>query len=310
MGVRGGATKDEGTSHRADHPRWWVILAVCLALMALVASVSSAASSGHPLRSAPAGEASRAANGNSRSGIRAPAGATVRTGQGPATSHGKVAVHRNDTVPSLSSGFSTGGARGPSRSQSPNSSDASADPSSGQTTTVPSGSTGKEAAGTVVSPAAVPSTSVSSTGDPSSAPIDGTGTTANNSTTATTSGSAGNNVATTSKASAPSASTGGTTTLHEPGNLEYPGNVSASYTVSTVGGVKASAQWSGAASLTLDIACGSYRADESGASGLSVTLPARTVQAGGGSCTVTFAEGTGSEATVSYTLGITYRKAS
>lgn len=87
----------------------------------------------------------------------------------------------------------------------------------------------------------------------------------------------------------------------EPGNLEYPDDVSAAYPVTSGGGVSASATWTGTASLDLSLACPGGEIRQTGPSGLALSMAAPA-----GQCTVTLSEPAGVEATVSYTLLLQY----
>jgi hypothetical protein len=87
---------------------------------------------------------------------------------------------------------------------------------------------------------------------------------------------------------------------NDPGYLEYPDNVAATYQIATGPGlVRATASWTGAPSLTLSIDCAGDGESGTGASGLVVTA-----QSGGGTCSVTLALPQGVQATVPYTLDI------
>ena len=86
-----------------------------------------------------------------------------------------------------------------------------------------------------------------------------------------------------------------------PGNLDDP-YTSASYQLTTTGGeVSATASWAGTPTLSLALTCSGAVQSLTGGSGLyaSVDAPA-------GNCTVTLAEPSGTEATVSYTLTADY----
>lgn len=86
-----------------------------------------------------------------------------------------------------------------------------------------------------------------------------------------------------------------------PGNLDDP-YTSASYQLTTTGGeVSATASWAGTPTLSLALTCSGAAQSQTGASGLYVS-----VDAPAGSCTVTLAEPSGTEATVSYTLTADY----
>ena len=88
------------------------------------------------------------------------------------------------------------------------------------------------------------------------------------------------------------------------GNLEYPDNVSASYQVAGGGKVTATANWTGAATLSLAVACPSGTSSTSGVSGISVSF---TDAPGDNSpCSVTLAEPLSEESVVSYSLAIQY----
>ena len=114
--------------------------------------------------------------------------------------------------------------------------------------------------------------------------------------------------ATTSPGGLPGAATADALTpTPEVGNLTYPGNVSALYTVPASGLVTATATWSGAADLSLSIACPGRQTQQTGPTGLSVSVAGTTPEGGStGTCAVTIAEPTGTEATVSYSLSVRY----
>ena len=99
---------------------------------------------------------------------------------------------------------------------------------------------------------------------------------------------------------APSAGGGGPSSS-QPGNLEYPDNVSATYPLASGGGVAASATWTGAPALELSVDCPGGQAVRTGPSGLTVSVAGPA-----GACTVTLAEPPGVEATVAYTLDLQY----
>jgi len=87
----------------------------------------------------------------------------------------------------------------------------------------------------------------------------------------------------------------------DPGNLEYPDNISAQYPVDSGGGVSAVADFSGAAVLGLSVTCPGGRAQRDGASGVSVSIGGPA-----GTCTVDVAETTPQAAPVAYTLTVQY----
>jgi hypothetical protein len=86
-----------------------------------------------------------------------------------------------------------------------------------------------------------------------------------------------------------------------PGNLGDP-YTSAAYQLSTTGGeVSSTATWSGTPTLSLEVSCTGATKSLSGSSGLYVSVDAQA-----GSCTITLAEPTGDEVSVSYTLTASY----
>ncbi|HVX23338.1 MAG TPA: hypothetical protein VHB02_18500 [Acidimicrobiales bacterium] len=91
----------------------------------------------------------------------------------------------------------------------------------------------------------------------------------------------------------------------QPGSLGYPtpGVVSATYTVTTSGGVvSGTGTWSGTPDLSITVTCpGGATSSQQGPSGLSVSATCPS-----GSASVTIAESTGVESTVSYNLVISY----
>lgn len=91
------------------------------------------------------------------------------------------------------------------------------------------------------------------------------------------------------------------TTDTDPGNLEYPDNVSAQYPVDSGGGVSVVADFSGAPALDLSVTCPGGHTDRDGASGVSVTVGGPA-----GTCTVEVSEPTPQAAPVSYTLTVQY----
>lgn len=101
----------------------------------------------------------------------------------------------------------------------------------------------------------------------------------------------------------PGASSGGGTDRwsSQPGNLEFPDNVSATYPLASGGGVTASATWTGAPALELSVDCPGGQSGRTGPSGLAVSVAGPA-----GACTVTLAEPAGIEATVAYTLDLQY----
>ena len=87
----------------------------------------------------------------------------------------------------------------------------------------------------------------------------------------------------------------------QPGNLEYPDNVSAQYPIDSGGGVSVVADFSGASALDLSVSCPGGQADRAGASGLSVSVGGPA-----GPCTVEVSEPSPQSAPVSYTLTVQY----
>lgn len=124
--------------------------------------------------------------------------------------------------------------------------------------------------------------------------------------TGATAASTTTTVATGTTVTTTTTTTGATTTHSNPGNLDYPDNTSAIYHVATDAAVTATATWSGAPTLSLSISCPDRQAQQSGPTGLSVSVPAQTPAGGGDTCSVTIAEPTTSEATVSYSLAVQY----
>jgi len=86
-----------------------------------------------------------------------------------------------------------------------------------------------------------------------------------------------------------------------PGNLEYPGNVSAQYSVQSGGGATVSASWSGTPSLTLSVNCTGGQQSRAGESPLNVSVAGT-----GGTCLFELAEPATAQATVSYVLDVQY----
>jgi hypothetical protein len=90
-------------------------------------------------------------------------------------------------------------------------------------------------------------------------------------------------------------------TQNWPGNLGDP-YTSASYQLNTTGGeVSASATWSGTPTLNLQVTCAGATNSQGGPTGLYVS-----VDAGAGSCTIALSEPTGAEASVSYSLTVSF----
>jgi hypothetical protein len=88
-------------------------------------------------------------------------------------------------------------------------------------------------------------------------------------------------------------------TQSDPGNLEYPDNVSAAYPVEAVtAGVSVTATWVGASALSLSVDCPDGTQSRSGPSGLTVA------STGTGDCVVTLSEPPATNETVSYSLTI------
>jgi hypothetical protein len=88
-------------------------------------------------------------------------------------------------------------------------------------------------------------------------------------------------------------------TQTDPGNLEYPDNVSAQYSFSAVAsGLRASATFSGATALTLAIDCPDAQQS------MTITNGSAVEVAGSGACVITLSELTSDPATVSYSLSI------
>ncbi len=90
-------------------------------------------------------------------------------------------------------------------------------------------------------------------------------------------------------------------TESQPGNLEYPDNVSAQYPIDSGGGVSVVADFSGAPALDLSVSCPGGQADRDGASGVSVSVGGPA-----GPCTVEISEPSPQSAPVSYTLTVQY----
>ncbi|MDA8359010.1 MAG: hypothetical protein M0Z95_22540 [Actinomycetota bacterium] len=219
----------------------WAVLAVVLALMALVASVSAARPSERP-------DAGRAPAPAARS-------ATFRPGTGGPSHAGPA-----HAAPNAVAGAGT------SPTTSPETAPLSAQPLA---------VAGTPAAVDSASADASPPTQVASltTAAPSSSPPQAAGTPTETA----------------------------TRTRSDPGNLEYPDNISASYPVPAGAGVTASATWSGVPELTLSIDCPTGHVSRTGSSGLSVSVPSG---GGQGTCDVVIAETASASGTVSYSLDI------
>ena len=93
-------------------------------------------------------------------------------------------------------------------------------------------------------------------------------------------------------------------TRSEVGNLTYPDNVTAVYEVPGTGQVGVTATWSGTPDLTSPSRAPTGRRTAPAAPASTVTVPAPAA-GDPGTCSVTIAEPTGVEATVSYTLAVT-----
>jgi hypothetical protein len=232
----------------AERPHWWGVLAVALALMALVATLSA---SHH-------GSASSAGRGTPhlpQSAQFTPTGrgsstTTTGTGSSNATGHGAT------------------------------------------TSSTPSGTQSPAAFAATVSP--------NRTGPASSSPTAPVPTTGQSTIPPTTSSAAA------PQAETPNSTPATTTTMAEasvtyPGNLEYPGSLSAQYSVQSGGGATVTASWSGTPSLTLSVECPGGQQNRAGASPLNVS-----VTANGGTCLLELAEPATAQATVSFVLDVQY----
>lgn len=246
-------------------PRWWAVLAVSLALMALVASLSAGA------RGAPGPAAGAEAHHPTL-----PAGRAGARDQSSA--HTPAVTPRAGPAGTSTASAGTGAAPGGPAGQSGT---ASASP--------PDLVAGLEA-GTSAVTVPTPAGGASGTAGTAAPPA----TTSTTRTTATT--------ATTAPPTTTTAAAG--TTQTEIGNLTYPDNVAAEYAVPGGGAVQVTATWSGTPDLTLSIACPARTARRSGASELSVSVP-QPAPGNDATCTVAIAEPTGVEATVSYSLAVT-----
>jgi hypothetical protein len=132
---------------------------------------------------------------------------------------------------------------------------------------------------------------------------------ANAATPTTSTEPAGQITGSTSPPTAPAGTSTGSTTQIDPGYLTYPDDVSAGYPVSTSAALTATATWSGAPDLSLSTSCPGRKGQQSGTTGVSVSVPAATPAVGGSdTCSVEIAEPTTAEATVSYSLTIHYTK--
>jgi hypothetical protein len=83
----------------------------------------------------------------------------------------------------------------------------------------------------------------------------------------------------------------------DPGYLEYPDNISATYPGTGSGIETARATWGGGATLSLEVTCPGGSQSASGPSGLAVSA-----EVGNGACAVTLAELVGQPSTTSYVL--------
>lgn len=264
MLVRKG-TAQEGQEARSRglvaRPHWWAVLAVSLALMALVASLST------PTRGTPTG-----AGPNRSRGRQNPTGRRVLDGHG-----------RQSSITGARSDAGARVAGGPADR-------AGAGDAPGTASGAGAGTPGQ---GTAASPTTVPTTAVVAL--PAATLV------------APAASAAGSSPTTTSTAPPPTtvttAAPAATRSEAEVGNLTYPDNVSATYTVPGGGPVQATATWSGSPDLTLTVSCPDRSAHRTGGSGLTVAVPAPSAD-DPGTCTVTVAEPTGVEATVSYTLDV------
>ncbi len=264
----------------AARPRWWAVLAVSLALMALVAAVTSSAHHAAQSRTAATRHAPRS---DGRLGPRPTATTSL-----PAAP-GSVALPTVPTTAGSEGTSASGGASTPAGTGG-----------SGGTTT----SGGNPVSGTA---SATGTTSGSGGQVEVGAVVDGPGT--RSATPTSTTEPAGQVTGSTAPPPASAGTSTGSTTQSDPGYLTYPDDVSAGYPISTSSAVKATATWSGAPDLSLSISCPGRKAQQSGTSGVSVSVPAATPSVGGsGTCSVEIAEPTTTEATVSYSLTIHYTK--
>jgi len=83
-----------------------------------------------------------------------------------------------------------------------------------------------------------------------------------------------------------------------PGNLQYPDDIEATFSLRTSGGVvSATAAWSGAPALAIAVRCAGGARSATGTTGLYVSAVALA-----GTCDITISEAAGDEAVVSYSL--------
>ncbi len=244
MAVGTGGTTPAARAQRgaSNRPRWWGVLAVSLALMALVAALSAPSRQGRDTR-AGVRRPSSSISPPRRTRERAPTG----PGGAPTTVVGSpTTVPANAALGPASVVAASGGA--------------------GPATTAPA-TTATTAPLSALAPPG-PVTTTTSTTVPAPA---------------------------------------GTTTVPavtvdaQPGNLEYPDNISAQYPVDSGGGASAVADFSGAAVLGLSVTCPGGQVQRDGASGVSVSVGGPA-----GTCTVDISETTPQAAPVSYTLTVQY----
>jgi hypothetical protein len=263
--VRASQGSPGATPASAFRPRWWALLSVSLGLMALVAASS------HPRHPAPTAAAGRQ---------RRRAATALRHRAGPSTGR-PAGAGAPETPPVPTAPLPVGSAA-----------------------TTPAGTApaGTAPAGTAPAAIAPTTTAPTTTAPTTTAPTTTTPTTTTPTTARSQGGPPGDAVPPTTVPTTAAPSAGGADeSSSQPGNLEYPDNVSAAYPLDSGGGVAASATWTGAPVLELSVDCPGGRAGRTGASGLAVSVGGPA-----GACTVTLAEPAGVEATVAYTLVLQY----
>jgi hypothetical protein len=179
----------------------------------------------------------------------------------------------------------------------------------GSTTTTAPGD-GSPVGGPPVPTAADPTTTATPTATLASTGAARTDTTSGSAVTTTTLGGGAGQQATTTTSVPPDpggavdATDVSAPSTTDPGYLDYPDDVSATYSLDAAGPVVATATWTGAADLTLSISCPGRQDQQTGPSGLSVSVGAATATAGSDSCAVTIDEPAGTQATAAYSLAI------
>ncbi|HEY1733077.1 MAG TPA: hypothetical protein VGG23_01430 [Acidimicrobiales bacterium] len=254
-------------------PHRWAILAVALAAMSLVAALTST---------------SQSPRSGTTSAPPMAGGRPVQAGQPAADTAGRGghAGHSDQGDAPLGAGGAT------DRSPAPGAGPSDAEPGPlglGGAPGTPTGAFGHSS-----------SASVASSGTPVGATVEASSSSSTaGSTAGSVGGSAGPGAGPTSPATTPTPSDAPDPTV-QPGNLQYPDDVSASYPFEAgAAAVEATVSWTTGTPLTLTIACGGQTQQVSGTAALSTSA-----DFGPGSCLVTVAEAAPGGGPVAYTLTI------